>query len=36
MGLLPGHGDAEAFFGVDEVVVVVGAEVDLDPVGSCR
>src|SRR4051812_2249369 len=31
-GLLPGHGDAETFFGVDEVVVVVGAEIDLDPV----
>ena len=30
--LLPGHGDAEAFVGVDEVVVVVVAEVDLDPV----
>ena len=30
--LLPGHGDAEAFVGVDEVVVVVGAEVELDPV----
>src|SRR6476469_665684 len=32
MRLLAGHGDAEAFVGVDVVVVVVGAEVDLDPV----
>jgi hypothetical protein len=31
-GLLPDHGDAEAFLGVDEVVVVVTAEVELDPV----
>jgi len=30
--LLAGHGDAEAFVGVDEVVVVVVAEVELDPV----
>ena len=29
--LLAGHGDAEALVGVDEVVVVVVAEVDLDP-----
>ena len=36
MGLLPGHGDAEAFFGADEVVVVVGAEIDLDPVDRAR
>jgi hypothetical protein len=31
-GLLPGHGYAEAFVGVDEVVVVVVANVDLYPV----
>jgi hypothetical protein len=29
---LPGHGDAESFLGVDEVVVIVGAEIDLYPV----
>jgi hypothetical protein len=29
---LLGHGDTEAFFGIDEVVVIVGAEVDLHPV----
>jgi len=29
---LPGHRDAEALVGVDEVVVVVGAGVELDPV----
>jgi hypothetical protein len=32
VGLLPCHGDAEAFIGVDEVIVIVVAEVDLDPV----
>ena len=31
-GLLPGHGDAQPLVGVDEVVVVVVAEVDLHPV----
>ena len=30
--LLPGHGDAEAFLGLDEVVVIVGADVELHPV----
>src|SRR6476659_7444754 len=29
--LLPGHGDAEAFLRVDEVIVVVVAEIDLHP-----
>lgn len=31
MRLLSFHGDQEAFFGVDEVVVVILAEIDLDP-----
>ena len=30
--LLDAHGDAKAVFGFDEVVVVVEAEVELDPV----
>ena len=29
---LPRHGDAETFFGIDEVVVVVVAEIELHPV----
>ena len=29
--LLPGHGDAEPLLGVNEMVVVVDAKVDLDP-----
>ncbi len=29
--LLPGHGDAEPFLGGDEVVLVVVADVELDP-----
>jgi hypothetical protein len=32
LSLLPRHGDAEAFVAVDEVIVVVLAEVDLHPV----
>jgi hypothetical protein len=32
LDLLPGQGNAEALLGVDQVVVVVGAEVDLHPV----
>ena len=30
--LLPGHGDAEPLIRVNEVVVVVDAQVDLNPV----
>src|SRR4029453_7726262 len=30
--LFPGHSDAEAFVGVDEVVVIIFAEIDLHPV----
>ena len=33
--LLAGHGDAEALLWGDEVVVVVGFQVDLDPVHPC-
>ena len=32
LSLLPSHGDAQAFLGVDEVVVVILAEIDLHPV----
>ena len=32
VALLPGHRDADAFLRVDEVVVVVDADVELDPV----
>ena len=34
--LLPGHGDAEPLIRVNEVVVVVDAQVDLDPVDLAR